>query len=128
MWGAVLLAVSGCASVPDLSPEDLARLPVVAFGEPVPKDKAFVLHFPAGKPIPTAVSISGNLFEREAKQNLSVALRKDIYSYKEWISFDRKTWVNGRKAIVLKVGIQTPGYDHPEPGFVRIEMDEKQAP
>jgi hypothetical protein len=128
MLAVVLLAVSGCASVPDLSPEDLARLPVVAFGEPVPKDKAFILHFPAGQPISTAVTISGNLFEREARQNLTVALRKDIYTYKEWISFDRKIWVDGRKAIVLKVGIQSPGYDHPEPGFVRIEMDEKKAP
>ena len=125
---AVLLAISGCASVPEVSPEDLARLPLVTFGEPVPKDKAFILYFPAGKPISTLVTASGSLFENEAKHNLTVSLRKDLYAYKEWISHDRKTWVNGRKAIDAKVSIRLPGYEHPEAGFIRIEMDEKQAP
>jgi hypothetical protein len=126
--GAVLLTVSGCASVPDLSQEDLARLPVVTFGEPVPKDKPFVLYFPAGKPIVTEVAVSGNLFERNARENISVALRRDIYSYKKWISYDRKTWVDGRKDLDVKVKIQLPGYEHPEPGFIRLEMDQKKTP
>lgn len=128
MLAAMVLTISGCASMPDLSPEDLARLPMVTFGEPVPKDKAYVLYFPAGKPISSTVSVSGNLFERDASQNITVALRKDIYAYKDWISFDRKTWLNGRKALETKLSIQLPGYAHPEPGFIRIEMDEKKMP
>jgi hypothetical protein len=120
------LLASGCASVQQPSAEALSKLPVVQFGETVPAGNDYILFFPADKPIPTNVAIKGSIFAKEAEQRLNVTLRRDIYAYKNWISYDRVTWLNGREAIKTDVQIQIPGYTHPEPGLMKIQMDERK--
>jgi len=122
--GALLLA-SGCASVQP-SAEALSKLPVVQFGEPIPAGSDYILFFPADKPIPTNVAIKGSIFAREAEQRLNVTLRRDIYAYKQWISYDRVNWLNGQQTINTEIQIRIPGYNHPEPGLVKIQMDERK--
>ncbi len=122
---AAFIALSGCASWQAPSAQTLSELPVIEFGDKVPTDKEFVLHFIAGKPIPTAVAIKGNIFSQEAEDQLNVKLRRDIYVYRDWISFDRVNWVDGNKALGVKVEIKLPGYEHPRPGYVHIQMDLK---
>src|SRR6185437_13461317 len=63
-----LFAAAGCASMQQPSAEELGRLPVVQFGDPVPAGGEYILFFPADKPIPTNVAIKGNIFSREAEQ------------------------------------------------------------
>ena len=123
---AALFTLGGCATMLAPSRESLGSLPVVKFGDAVPADKEFILYFPAGKPIPTHVSIKGTLFAQEADQTLNVTLRKDVYTYKHWISFDRTNWLKGDDAIASNLEIKIPSYDHPQPGIIKIQMDIKK--
>jgi hypothetical protein len=120
---AILLHLSGCASLP--SPETLRDLPVVKFGDPVPAGREYILFFPADTPISLTTSVKGNIFAKEAEQELQVTLRRGIYAYRNWISYDRVTWRVGREAIKGDVEVRIPSYQHPEPGSVRIRMDER---
>jgi hypothetical protein len=124
LLGACALLLAGCASVQP-SAEALSKLPVVQFGEPVPSGKDYVLFFPADKPIATNVSIKGSIFAREAEQRLDVTLRKGIYVYQNWISYDRVTWRNGQQAIKTDIRVVLPSHAHPEPGFMKVQMDEQ---
>lgn len=116
-----LLGLAGCATPPAAS--TLARLPMVNFGDPAPQGDDYILHFPAGKPIPTSVAISGNLFTKPAHETLTVTLNRDIYVYKDWISYDNQHWQQGRKAMAVKADIRLPGPKHPEPGYIRLQLD-----
>ncbi len=121
---AASLLIAGCASWQTPSPEALGNLPVVKFGDPIPAGRDYVLFFPPDTPIATTVSIKGSIFSKEAEQSLNVTLHRGIYSYKNLMSYDRVTWLDGRKALKTYVGVQLPGYVHPEPGWVRIRLDE----
>jgi hypothetical protein len=117
--------LAGCAGFGSLKSEEVRDLPLVKFGDAVPANQDFILYFPAGQPIPTVVQIQGNLFDRSAEETVSVTLRKDIYAYKDWVSFDRQHWIKGNEALGLKVNIQVPSYRHPGPGSIKVEFNEK---
>jgi hypothetical protein len=121
-----LLFATGCASVQPPSAEAVSKLPVVQFGEAVPAGKDYILFFPADKPIPTNVAIKGSIFATEAQQRLDVTLRRGIYAYRNWISYDRVNWRDGQQAIKTDIRIVIPGYTHPEPGLMKIQMDEQR--
>jgi hypothetical protein len=123
-----VVALGGCAGMGGPRSEDLSKLPLVTFGGSVPADREFILHFPVGQPIPTTVRIEGNLFERPANETMSVKLLKDVYAYKEWVSFDRQHWLKGEDIIGLKVSVRVPGYHHPKPGSIVVELNEKTKP
>jgi hypothetical protein len=116
------VALAACSSLQP-SADELRRLPIVEFGQPVPVGTDYILHFPADKPIPTEVSIKGSIFAREAEQRVDVALRRGIYAYKELVSYDLVTWRPGREAIKSDFQIRLPSYKHPEPGLIKIQMD-----
>ena len=124
LGASALLLATGCASLQQPSAETLSKLPVVQFGEAVPAGGDYILFFPADKPIPTNVAIKGNIFAREAEQRLNVTLRRDLYVYQDWISHDRVNWRNAQQAIKTDFQIMIPGYRHPEPGLIKIQMDE----
>jgi hypothetical protein len=119
-----LLALSACATPPSQS--QLAGLPVVEFGQAVPRSGDFILHFPAGKDIPTDVAISGDIFQQPAQQVLTVKLKRDIYSYKQWMSYDKQHWLDGRDALGVKLDIKIPGYTYPKPGHIKLDLFEKK--
>jgi len=123
--GVLLFSVllTACASVPRSS--DLEGIPVVPFGERVPDGKEYILFFRAGEPINTRVNIHGNIFAQEASTVLRVTLKKDIYVYKDWISYDRLKWVDGDSALGLKLIVKIPGPEHPESGLIDLQMFEK---
>jgi len=119
-----LLVAGGCATQPP-SGDRLSGLPVVQFGEAVPAGGDYILFFPPDKPIPLNVTVKGSIFAREAEQRLDVTLRRGIYTYKNWVSYDRVTWRNGPEVIKSEFRIMIPSYQHPEPGVIRIQMDER---
>jgi len=122
---ALCLVLGGCASVSVPDSAELDKLPVVQYGDPVPADGNYVLHFPAGVAIDTPVTFKGNLFEQAATADVSVKPVKDIYVHKQWLSYDGQHWMDANKAIDLKVQVVLPGYSHPEPGYVTLEMNAK---
>jgi hypothetical protein len=71
------------------------------------------------------VAVKGNIFARDAEQRLDVTLRRGIYVYKNWISHDRLTWRDARDTIKTDVRVKIPGYTHPEPGLMKVQMDER---
>ena len=117
-----LSGLVGCAGM-TLTPQGLNDLPVVAFGGPVPTGTDYVLYFPAGKPIPAHVSIAGNAFQQPAEDTLTVALVRDIYVHKDWVSFDHRMWMKSKDAIRLAFQIKVPGYKYPKDGKMEIRMD-----
>lgn len=117
------LSLGGCASMSGPDTAELNKLPVVQYGQPVPADGNYVLHFPAGVAIDTPVTFKGNMFEREATADVSVKPVKDIYVHKQWLSYDGEHWMDANKAIDLKVQVVVPGYHRPEPGYVTLEMN-----
>jgi len=106
---------------------DFDQLPVVTFGDPLPKDQNYILHFPANAPITTNVSIEGNLLQQPAKDELAVKLTKDIYAYKEWVSYDKQHWYNSHDVIEVRAIVKIPGTHHPEPGIIRVTVNEKSS-
>lgn len=123
--GLLSMGLVGCSTMP--SPDMIEKLPVITFGEPVPQGQEFILHFPAGKPIGTNVTIEGNLFDKPAKKQMSVKPNKDIYAYKDWVSFDKKHWNIGKETLAVKAKIKLPGPTHPEPGIIYLRVDEKKS-
>lgn len=118
-----LLPLAACAA--PLNTAKLDSLPVVEFGQPIPKAGGYILHFPAGKPIPTDVEIGGNLIARPVHQVLTVKLNQGIYSYKKWVSFDKRHWLPSREVLALKMDIKIPGYKYPHPGHIRLDLSKK---
>jgi len=116
-----LISCSLIAAKPDFD-----KLPVVTFGQPLPKDNDYILYFPANTPIGTHVSIEGNLLQQAARDDLSVQLTKDIYAYKEWVSFDKQHWMNSHDVMEIRAVIKIPGTHHPEPGIIQVTVNEKQ--
>lgn len=120
-----LVGLGGCASLQKPTTESLAAIPVVEFGENAPANGNFILYFPAGKPIPVLATIKGSAFSQEAENTLNVTLKKDIYAYKQWVSFDRKIWQRGDDALDFNVEIKIPSPEHPKPGLMKLKVDLK---
>ena len=115
--------LAGCSMTPSMP--DFERLPVVNFGEPVPQNQEYILHFSANEPITTNIKIEGNLLQNPANETLAVKLTKDIYAYKEWVSFDKTNWSIARDVMEIRTLIKIPGTRHPEPGIIQIKVNEK---
>lgn len=125
----LLLLLGGCACMqgsglgPGPDATKLEKLPVVPYGQPVPENGEYVLHFPAGVSIETPVIFQGDLFQQASREVLIVKPARDIYLHKQWLSYDGKHWEDARKAIDLKGDVVLPSYDHPEPGYVLLEFN-----
>ena len=125
LTAAALLGLDGCASLQVPAAESLAAIPVVQFGEAVPVNGDFILYFPAGKPIPVVATIKGSALSHEAESTLNVSLKQDIYAYRQWVSFDRKTWQRGNDVLGFNIEVKIPGPEHPKPGLIKIQVDLK---
>ena len=120
----LLYGLAGCALQPPTA-ESLTAVPVVEFGDKTPNNGEFVLHFPAGKTIPIVTSISGSALTESAESTAKVSLMKDIYAYKEWVSFDGRNWQKGDSVLNILADIKIPSVQHPEPGLVKLQVDFK---
>ena len=116
----------GCASLAPPKAEDMTQVPTVRFGDSAPAGKDFVAYFPAGAPLPVVASIGGTLFDQKAKEILHVTLKRDVYVFKQWVSFDGKSWVSRQDAIDGKFEIRLPGVeDGKNPGAMKTEFNLK---
>ena len=108
----IALSLSACASLTGPSPEEISRLPVVRFGQPAPTDGNFVLYYPAGVDLPVIAKIDGNLFSKPDQARLNVQIKQGIYTYRDLVSFDGKTWSNSQDKIGGKFWLALPGDKH----------------
>lgn len=120
------LALAGCASFGQPGADELARLPVVRFGEQAPAGQPHILHYPAGVPLPVEARIHGSLLEAEARSTLNVRLTQDVYTYKQWASLDGKTWRRHGEIVTGQFEIRMPGDQNGHnPGSMRAEFNLK---
>lgn len=121
---ASLSALAACASLGG-APNDqtLAGAPVVRFGESPPNSEHFILHFAAGQAIPIVSRLHGNALTQPSEQIQTVTLNRDLYVYRDWLSFDRKTWKPSRDVLDLRVNVRVPSPLHPNPGLIELKAD-----
>ena len=118
-----LVMLSACATPP--TPASLSGVPVVEFGNATPDKGDFILYFPSGKNIPTDVIIDGDIFQQTAKQVMTVKLKRDIYSYKDWMSYDKQNWHFARDKLSMMLDIKIPSYTHPKRGHIKLNLSNK---
>lgn len=106
-----LIAISlvGCSGMMPPNAKEMAQIPVIRFGDDAPAGKEFALFYPAGMSLPVNASVSGTLLAQSDKATLHVTLKQDVYAYKQWVSFDGKTWQRSDKVIAGKFEIYVPG-------------------
>ena len=102
-----VLSMAGCAGVATPNAQNLAQVPVVKFGEAAQGDH--ITLYPAGASLPVTTSVKGTLLEKTDQSTLNVTLKKDLYLYKNWVSFDGKNWMVGNKAVTGNVLMTLPG-------------------
>lgn len=118
-------ALTACALLPPSS-ESMSRLPVVRYGQTAPADGQFILHYPAGAPLPVETRLHGSLLEQEARGELTVRIKRDVYVYKNWASLDGKHWQASNQLIGGHFEIRVPGdKDARNPGMMRAEFNLK---
>lgn len=121
---AVLLP--GCAALTRPSDAEMARLPVVRYGDAAPSGQPYILHYPAGVPLPVEARVHGTLMEQDTRSTLQVSIRKDLYTYKQWASLDGKTWCPATDLIGGHFQFVVPGDgDSRAPGVMRAEFNLK---
>jgi len=121
------LLLSACANLGGPSQEEIARLPVVTFGQPAPENGEFVLRYPAGADLPVTAKVSGDLFAKTDEATLKVRVKQDIYLYRDRVSFDGKTWATGSDKIGGNFWFTLPGEkdgkrDAQSPGVLAAEF------
>lgn len=125
IFAASLAACSGMpyqfASLPTAS--ELAALPVIQLGQPKPAQGDYIVYLPASQPVTAVAKVQGTLFAQTDSKTLSVQLKRDIYLYKNWISYDKREWLKVADAVKADLRVQLPDYDHPQAGEVFIGLD-----
>lgn len=120
------LALSACASLTPPPSSEIAALPVVRYGEQAPAGQAYVLHYPAGVPLPVSTRVGGDLLEQSAEGQLQVKLKKDVYLYQQWLSFNGKDWQASQQLVGGKISVHLPGEkDGHSPGELSAEFNQK---
>ena len=118
------LALTGCASLVKPGADEMARLPVVRFGDTAPAGQPYILLYPAGAPLPVEARIHGSLLDGEARSTLIVRPHQDVYTYKRWASLDGKNWKPANEVIGGNFEIRVPGeQDGRNPGSMRAEFN-----
>jgi hypothetical protein len=121
---AICAALSACAGLPP-KPEELAKVPHIQFGQPLPQGNDYVLHFPAGAVLPVAAAVDGNLFEQGDQATMHVTLKHDVYAYRQFVSFDGVSWKPYHNLIDIRLELQIPQKDGGNAGIVHVKVDQK---
>lgn len=125
IFAATICAVlAACAGLPP-SPAEIATVPQIQFGQALPEGDNYVLHFPAGTPLPVFTVVDGNLFERDGQATLHVTLKRDVYVYRQFASFDGRTWQPARKLIETHLELQIPQKGGSNAGMLHLKIDQK---
>lgn len=121
------LGLGACASLTGPSAVDIARLPVVDYGQTPPSDE-FVLRYPAGADLPVIARIDGTLLEKAQRATLNIRIKRDVYVYRDLASFDGKSWQAGQELIGGRLWMTLPGEkeqkrDAVSPGEIGAEFN-----
>lgn len=112
-------ALSACASLTPPSTTQLAALPTIEIGQSTPASQEYILHIPAGKPIPFKLEVSGSAISQPGTASTFVEARQEVYVYKHWASLDGKTWLPSQQLFksIFSMGLDTQG------GIAKMHFD-----
>jgi hypothetical protein len=116
--GGIMATVGGCATMKAPDAAAISKLPVVELGQKPPEGNEYVLLLRSGEDIPVNISISGTFLAEPGQSTAKVQVKRDIYLYKKWTSFDGKTW--DKKNVNLRIGTGLG----PDGGKVNVTVDE----
>ena len=119
------LSLTACSGLLPPSTAEIAQAPQIRFGQPLPKGNNYVLHYPAGTPLPVSTVVDGNLFEHAGQSTLHVTLKRDVYVFKQFASFDGKNWQPARDLIETNLELRIPQEDGSNAGYLHIKMNQK---
>ena len=117
-----LCLMAACSTLP--SPDRMANMPVVEWGQPKPS-VPYILHIPAGKPVTADAMVDGNLFSKTDRKTLTVTLAKDIYLYYIYASRDVKHWSKAQDLVTGNFNVRLPSTQDSRPGRIAITLSEK---
>lgn len=122
-------ALPACSTLIGPSAGEIARLPVVSYGQPAP-DGEFVLRYPAGTDLPVNASVGGTLMAEPVQSTMKVRVKQDVYVYKNQVSFDGKEWSPTSSKIGGEFRISPPGmkdgkFDPQAPGEMSAEFNSR---
>jgi hypothetical protein len=89
----------GCVPMMPAPAEKIQTLPVVKMGDVPPSGTEYVLYIPANSAIPLKINTRGTLLKNEQSVIGTTTFAKDLYIYKYWSSYDRKTWENSHRLL-----------------------------
>ena len=118
--------LAACSSLPPgpaPSAEQTAQLPVVTIGQPLPAGDAYVLYFPAGTPLPIRTVVGGSAFAQGGESTLNVTLKRGIYGYRQYASFDQKTWVPWNQMLDTRLHLHIPSKDGKDAAVLDLQMN-----
>ena len=121
-----LVAAGGCATTGVSWQEQLRNYPLVKLGDPKPAGEEYVVHIPKGQPFATKVYIEGGLLEKDVVQDVYAVPSKDLYFYKDWMSFDMRNWKRTRATMAFDWDIGVPSWKNPNPGHLKVILNERQ--
>jgi hypothetical protein len=112
--------LTACTGLGAPTSAELSRLPVVRYGQAAPADRDFILLYPAGMDLPVNTQVTGSLLSKTDQTTLTVRVKQDVLIYRDQVSFDGKTWFNGRDKISGNIRFSLPGQ---EPGHPAGRLD-----
>lgn len=120
-------SLSACAGLTPPSTNELAQAPRIEFGQPLPAGDNYILHYPAGVPLPISTVVDGGLFEQSATSTLHVVLKHEIFVFRRHASLDGQTWQRANELIETKLELQIPQKDGSKAGLLHMTLNPKQA-
>ena len=118
-----LAACSSLPTGPAPTAEQTAQLPVVTLGQPLPPGDAYVLYFPAGTPLPIRTEVGGSAFAKGGESTLHVTLKRGIYGYRQYASFDQKTWVPWNQMLDTQLHLHIPSKNGKDAAVLDLQMN-----
>jgi uncharacterized protein YceK len=94
-----VLVLAGCASMMPAPVAQIDALPIVKMGDTPPAGAEYVLHIPANAPIHLNLHARGSLLKEQESVLGNISFNQDVYVYKYWASYDRKTWKNSHTLL-----------------------------
>ena len=78
-----------------------------------------------GQPLPVSSIVDGSLFEHAAQSTFNVTLKRDVYMYRNFASFDKQHCLRADKVIKTQLQLNIPQKDGSHAGVLHITMDRK---
>ncbi len=93
IFALLVFGLIGCGAIAPPAALVDGTMKVVQIGSDKPDTDEYVLHIPAGVKFPLRLFVHGSLLEEELELTKNISIKRDIYLYRQWTSFDGRKWL-----------------------------------